>query len=374
MRQIYRVAGADLDRGSLQVNLSVNRSERPQSGSATYLGLLGLAVPTDATLFDRDNRLFPRAQDPDANQVLRESYIVFPHLTPFADGTRLTPAERSDSMYRTPLYLLLQQTSAKFEMRLRYNSTGAGDRSTLTLGALQIRQGSEQITVRGRRLERGVDYSISYDLGKVTSSIRRRPSATVRRRSPPGSRSRACSRWLRPRFWGCPPRYSLGDPGCDQPDRHVPAGAGAFNRPALGFEASANLVGGLNTELHFKPSGVTRLLNSLTTGRSSAPSLLDINAEYAFTKPDPNRWARPTWKSSRRTRRAGHAARIVLEFGSRPRVEPVWKTSDWGWLRPRRRRGAYLAESDPDGRRSGAGVAIERYRQSHPHCGAGRAT
>ena len=38
MRQIYRAAGADLDPPSLQVNLSVNRSERPQGGGTTYLG------------------------------------------------------------------------------------------------------------------------------------------------------------------------------------------------------------------------------------------------------------------------------------------------------------------------------------------------
>ncbi|HEV7367307.1 MAG TPA: hypothetical protein VGN76_15790 [Gemmatimonadales bacterium] len=289
MRQIYRVAGADLDRGSLQVNVSVNRSERPQSGSATYLGLLGLAVPTDATLFDRENRLFPRAQDPDANQVVRESYIVFPHLTPFADATRLTPSERSDSMYKTPLYLLLQQTSAKFEMRLRYNSTGAGDRSTLSLGALQIRQGSEQIMVRGRRLERGVDYSIAYDLGRVTFL---NPEATFG-----GGAAQITARFEEQGVFAVAPTsilglstsYSLGERGAINLIGMYQREQSAFNRPALGFEASANLVGGVNTELHFKPGGVTRLLNSLVSRRSTAPSLLDINAEYAFTKPDPNR-------------------------------------------------------------------------------------
>src|SRR6185436_4594600 len=167
MRQIYRAAGTDLDRSSLLVNLSVNRSERPQGQASTYLALLGLASSTDQNVFDRDNRLFPRSRDPDASEVLKESYIIFPTLTPFADP-RLSSAERSDSLYRTPLYLLLTQgPPARFQVRLRYNSSGAGDRSTLNLGALQIREGSEQL-LGGRRLERGVDYSISYDLGQVT--------------------------------------------------------------------------------------------------------------------------------------------------------------------------------------------------------------
>src|SRR5215203_2924889 len=103
-----------------------------------------------------------------AAQVLRESYVIFPSLTPFADP-RLSPAERSDSLYRTPLYLLLAQgPPAKFQVRLRYNSTGAGDRSTLSLGALQIQEGTEHLMLGGRRLERAVDYTISYDLGQVT--------------------------------------------------------------------------------------------------------------------------------------------------------------------------------------------------------------
>ena len=57
MRQIYRAAGTDLDRSSLLVNLSVNRSERPQGQASTYLALLGLASSTDQNVFDRDNRL-----------------------------------------------------------------------------------------------------------------------------------------------------------------------------------------------------------------------------------------------------------------------------------------------------------------------------
>ena len=76
---------ADLDRSSLLVNLSVNRSERPQGQASTYLALLGLASSTDQNVFDRENRLFPRPRDPDAAEVLKESYIIFPTLTPFAD-------------------------------------------------------------------------------------------------------------------------------------------------------------------------------------------------------------------------------------------------------------------------------------------------
>ena len=289
MRQIYRAAGSDLDPASLQVNLSVNRSERPQGGGTTYLALLGLAVATDQNVFDRENRLFPRNRDPDAAGVLRESYIVFPTLTPFADP-RLSQAERSDSLYRTPLYLLLAQgPPAKFQVRLRYNSTGAGDRSTLSLGALQIREDSEQLLIGGRRLERGVDYTISYDLGQVTFL---NPDALFG-----GGTAQVSARFEEQGLFAVAPttilglstQYRLGDVGAINLIGMYQQEQSAFNRPPLGFEASANLVGGINTALAFKPAGVTRLLGKLTSAPAVAPSQLDLNAELAFTKPDPNR-------------------------------------------------------------------------------------
>jgi hypothetical protein len=289
MRQIYRVAGADLDPASLQVNLSVNRSERPQGAGTTYLALLGLAVATDQNVFDRENRLFPRTRDPDASEVLKESYIIFPSLTPFADP-RLSAAERSDSLYRTPLYLLLTQgPPARFQVRLRYNSSGAGDRSTLNLGALQIREGSEQLLLGGRRLERGVDYSISYDLGQVTflnpDALFGSTAGQINARfEEQGLFAVAPTTIL-----GLSTRYSLGEAGDINLIGVYQQEQSAFNRPPLGFEASANLIGGINTALHFKPSGVSHLLSHLTTRPAVAPSLFDFNAEFAFTKPDPNR-------------------------------------------------------------------------------------
>ena len=289
MRQIYRAAGADLDRSSLQVNLSVNRSERPQGQASTYLGLLGLATPTDQNVFDRENRLFPRPRDPDATEVLKESYIVFPNLTPFADP-RLSAAERSDSLYKTPQYLLLAQgPSARFQLRLRYNSTGAGDRSTLSLGALQIRDGSEQLSLGGRRLERGTDYTISYELGQVTflnpdALFGTGTGQVTARFEEQGIFAVAPTTIL-----GLATTYNLGDVGAVNLIGMYQREQSAFNRPPLGFEASANLIGGVNTALHFKPGGVSRFLNRLTTRPATAPSLFDINAEFAFTKPDQNR-------------------------------------------------------------------------------------
>ncbi len=291
MRQVYRVAGADLNRASLDVRLTLNRSEQPASGAAqTYLQLFGLALPNDPTVFDRDNRLFPRARDPDAAQIVNEGYIVLPNLQPFANAPQLTPAESSDSLYRTPLFLLLSQGPAtKFSLQLHYEATGGGDRSTLDLNALQVRDGSEELSVGGRKLVRDVDYRISYDLGQVTfidpDALFGQGTAQVTARF----EERGLFAVAPTTIFGLSSRYSLGNRGAINLIGLYQKEQTAFTRPALGLEASANLIGGVNTQLHFKPTAITSFLNSLTTKSSTAPSLLDLNAEFAFTKPDPNR-------------------------------------------------------------------------------------
>ncbi len=336
MRQIYRVAGTDLERASLLVNLSLNRAESPlASPSSTYLALLGLALPTDASVFDRDNRLFPRPQnrDPDADQTVKDSYIVFPHLQPFSDARpgRLIPAELQDSLYRTPQYLVLgpEGPPAKFQLRLRYNAAGSGDRSTLDLNALQIREGSEHLSVGGLQLERGVDYNIDYSVGQVTFL---NPDQLFGTSGVGQVNARFEERGLfavaPTTILGLTSRYSLGETGTVNLLGIYQSEKSVYTRPPLGFEPTANLIGGINTELHFKPSVVTRFFDRLVTGGATAPSFLDVNAEYAFTRPDENRAGEAYLEEFE----ADAGIRVSLgesnwEFASRPQfpdgVEPI---------------------------------------------------
>ena len=291
MRQVYRVAGNDLDPSSLIVNLSLNRSEKPQGSSPTYLAALGVAVPTDPNVFDRYNRLFPRSRDAGADQVVRESFIVFPNLQPFGDPTRLQPQERSDTIYRTPLYLVQSPEGppSRFQLRLRYNASGGSDRGTLSLNALQIREGTEKLTVGGRLLDKGIDYSIAYETGQVTFLNPALLFGSGGGQVTARFEERGIFAVAPTSIFGFSTRYALGDFGALNLLALYQRESSAFNRPQLGFEASANFVGGATTELHFKPAGLTRLLNGITNGKSTAESRLDLNAEYAFTKPDPNR-------------------------------------------------------------------------------------
>ena len=291
MRQVYRVAGTDLDRRSLNVDLTLNRSERPASGAAsTYLALLGLAIPTDPDRIDVDNRLFPRSRDLVANQILRESYIVFPELQPFADPGRLTSAERNDSLYRTPAYLLLTQgPSTRFQFHLTYNAAGGGDRNFIDLNAFQIRPGSEKILVSGRTLTPNVDYTISYDLGRVTflnpDDLFGAGQTTVTAQF----EERGVFAVAPTTIYGLTGTYQVGQTGTINAIGIYQAEKTVFNRPPVGFEPSANLVGGVTGDFHFRPRWATDAMNAVATGGATAPSTLDLRGEFAFTAPQINR-------------------------------------------------------------------------------------
>jgi hypothetical protein len=293
MRQVYRVAGADLETASLRVELSLNRSERPLRPGAepTYLAELGLATPADPNTFNLQDRLFPRTRDPNASASIKESYIVFPAIQPFADPARLTPAERNDSLYRTPGYLLFSEgPPARFLFRLRYNASSTADRSLLELGTLQIAEGTEALFLNGRRLEKGSDYSINYELGQVTflspqSLFGEGGASTILARF----EERGIFAVAPTQVYGLSTRYSFGETGGINLMGVYQVEQSAFNRPQLGFEAQAHMVGGISSDLHFRPQAITRLLNSLTSTPAVAPSRLDLNAELALTRPDPNR-------------------------------------------------------------------------------------
>lgn len=291
LRNAYRVAGSDLAVPSLKVAVVVNRAERPPEGTATWLALLGLAIPTDQAIFDTPNRLFPRSRDPGASTAIRDHFVIFPSLEPFADAGRIPDAvQRNDSLYRTPEYLLLTQgPSSKFQLRLEYTATGGGDRSSVNLNALQIREGTEQLFVEGRRLVRGVDYSIAYGTGVVSfldpEGLFGQRAATLTARF----EERGFFAVAPTSIVGLTARYRLGEAGGINFVGLYQTEATAFNRPPLGFEPTASLIAGVSTDLRFDMPSVSRALSRLLPGGMAAPSSLDLAAEIALSRPDPNR-------------------------------------------------------------------------------------
>ena len=306
MRQVYRVSGTDLDKPSLKVSVTLNQSERPSNSDAlTYLAFFGLATQPDPHIFDLDNRLFPRRRDPGADLVLRESYIAYPELKPFADP-RLAPNERADSVYTSPVYLLLtpQGPPSRFQMRLQYSAAGGTDVGTLNLNALQVRRGSEQFVANGRILERGVDYEINYDLGQVTFL---NPMALF-----PSGRGSVTARFEERGIFAVAPTsilgstltYSLGQTGSINLVGMYQKEQSVFNRPTLGFEPTSQPAG----RRHHRPDlpadgGHPVLRPALAAGGHRPVPARYPRASTASRCPTPTGSASPTSRTSRGSRR-----------------------------------------------------------------------
>ena len=289
MRNVYRLGSGDLDRTSLALTLVVNESERPLDGQGTYLSRLRIALASDESRLDEFNRVFPRDRDPNRGAPIRDLFLIFPNLRPFGDSTRLQTAERNDSLYRTPTYLLTSQgPPPRFRLRLHYDAVGGGDRGTLALGALQIREGSEKLYIGNELLVRGRQYQIDYAVGQVTfinpDSLFRGPTQ-VRAQFEENQLFDVAPKSI----LGLSSTYDFGAHGRLNAIVLSQQESSVLTRPQLGFEPQANLLGGLSTELDFRPDIVTRALNALPLISTSVPSHLTVNGEIAMSRPNPNK-------------------------------------------------------------------------------------
>jgi hypothetical protein len=289
MRNVYRLGGPDVTRTSIQLSVLLNQSERPLGGGATYLETLGLSLANDPSTVDQYNRVFPRERDPNGGSPIRDLFVVFPRLLPFADPVHLTPAEANDSLYRTPDYLLQSQGPApKFRLRVHYESVGAGDRSGINLGAIQIREGSERLFIGDRQLIRGEDYEIFYDIGQVTflhpDELFTTPGAQVRAQFEENQLFDVAPKNIA----GLAGTYQLGSHGRIDAIGLYQQEQSTFTRPQLGFEAQSDLIGGLSTQLAFTPSGLTRALDALPLIHTTAPSSFTLSGELAVSRPNAN--------------------------------------------------------------------------------------
>ena len=292
VRNAYRVGGREVERQSVALTLTVNQRERTLTGQ-TYLERLGIAVASDPNRFDQYNRLFPRERDPQQGAPVRDQFVVFPHLTPFADQARLEATERNDSLYRTPRTALSTQgPPSVFALRVRADASASADRSVLALNSFQIREGSERLVLGSRLLERGRDYVIDYATGQVQflspDSLFQGGAAQVRAQF----EERSAFAVAPTSIVGLAARYDLGTYGQVNVTGLFQSEQSTFTRPPLGFEPSSGFIGGVSTRLRFEPAWLTRAVDALPAVRTDAPSFITVAAEVAVSKPSPNRFGR----------------------------------------------------------------------------------
>jgi hypothetical protein len=298
IRSVYRLGGSDLRRQSVILKVVTGSSEdqeKPVAGTAdTYLKLFGLAQSTNSSSFDLENRIWPRPSDPNFElslgspgaHTIRDQFLIFPSAKPFASNGLATPGNPSnDTIYTTPPEYVRssQRPEAVYHIRMRAQAEGSGDGGALMLGTVQIRPNSERLLVDGIPLTRGTDYSVDYDLGRVSfnrpDTLFPRPrQVTVQYEENPVFEETPTN------IFGATAEFPLTNgqinfTAISQSQRTN------FTRPPLGFEPAASLVAGVSALFNFDAEPLTALVSKLPFGATTIPSRVALSAELAASRP-----------------------------------------------------------------------------------------
>ena len=304
IRSVYRIGGSDVRRETVQLQIFTGGSanqEKPSAGSAdTYIQQFRIAEPTNNARFDNDNRLWPRPNDPNRlvaegggmADVFRDHFLIFPSVQPFARAGLAGPLENpaNDSIYRTPGEYLYstRHPQSFYRIRVSYESQVGDEVGALSLNAVQLRPGSERLTIDGRPLVRGVDYEIDYELGRVTF-LNPQALFPFARRVRVRYEENPLFTTIPTSIFGITTQFA-GEHGALNFTAIGQSQHTTFTRPPLGFEPASAVVAGVNGAFTFDASPLGRLIGKSLPFRDSivGPSTIELQGEFAVSRPRPN--------------------------------------------------------------------------------------
>ena len=331
MHQVYRLDSSNgVDPNAIELTISLGEASsgityRDFNGERiTFLKLFGLDedAPTDRP--DAAQLFQPAGSDPQA--LIGGTYVVLPTLQPFLDPAPV-PSAGLDAIQARELLgrdanpaiyeevdPVTREASGRFRLSFKYRVSVEGLVTSFNLGAIAIREESERVTLGGRRLERGTDYTIDYDLGQVTllnaqNLFGANPNAEIR------------ATWeQKPLFqlaptsvFGLNTRFQLAERGELNLVTLYQAEKTLMTRPQLGVEPGAVFLGGLSGHFDLGGALLTRALDVLPGLHLDGPSAVRVSGELAFSSPTPN------------TRR--HAYLDDFESSDELRIQP--RRQDW---------------------------------------------
>ncbi|HEX2716565.1 MAG TPA: cell surface protein SprA, partial [Gemmatimonadaceae bacterium] len=304
IRSVYRIGGEEVRRNTVTARIVAGAGgdqEKPAVGpEQTYLQMFGLSQSTNPAVFDAENRVWPRASDGNlslaagggSTRTIQDYFLVFPSRRPFAQrpaGLMRAGNLPNAAIYTTPSEDLFSQRhpATVYRIRLRYQAEGSGDPGSLALGAVQLRRNSERLTVDGVQLQRGVDYNVDYELGRVTFT---RPDTLF-----PRPRRVTVQYEENPLFLDAPTNVFGVAATFPSPQGELTFTAISQNRktqyrrPMLGFEPASALVAGVNGSWSFNAPLLSDALGRLPfLSERPGASRIALRAELATSRPQPN--------------------------------------------------------------------------------------
>lgn len=309
MRQVYRVSSSDdVAPGSVDLVISLGEesagrtfARRAGGDDVTYLRLLGMDEDAPADRLDESQIYRPALDSFDDLPPVQGAYVVFPSLEPFADpgpvaslslnaaeARTMLGADRNTRIYRAedPFE---RRNGGIFRLAFAYEVRGSDVLSSFDLQAVGIRPGTETVTLGDQLLERGADYAIDYDLGRLNLTDASRLLASNPARLLEVS-------WEQRSFFqvaptsvaGASARYDLGAYGAlNLFGLHQSEGE-LVRRPQLGVEARSVALGGAAAEVSVDAPHVARALAAVGGLRGEERASVRLSGEALVSAPNPN--------------------------------------------------------------------------------------
>jgi hypothetical protein len=311
LKNVYNLNGYGIDPKSFKLQIRRGQTEPAitDMNGIPYIELLGLDnwnEQTSQAVRGHDGQVDANGLNSQTRGFVdyANGVLVLPDLQPFAprvsDATgrpfdrylegQLNRRRRfdgpSDSLNAatTDAYELYnpQPKDAEYYFVLEYAAARSGG-SDITLGRGNLLEGSEAVVVNGERWVRDRDYTVDYDLGRVTLKRQLGPSDQLSVDYSYAPLFAQASKTL----VGSAFRLEGRDRSLGGAFLYESKGAQDL-RPRLGEEPSRTLITDLNGEWRFKPSFLTRWADALPGVRTTTPSELNVQAEGGLSFPNPN--------------------------------------------------------------------------------------
>jgi hypothetical protein len=213
--------------------------------------------------------------------------LIFPALRPFDPQViieeGLPPlADTNPIIYDEHINKLRESNDSKYYITVRYSTPA----TSFKLNHINILEGSEVVTLNGRRLTRNVDYEIYYDIGQIRfkTDEAAQPDAEILvdyQYVPFLSLAQQS-------LVGAQGLYRLSDKSHIGSVWLFQGKKSPEERPRLGQEPSQTVMGDFNGNIEFNPSMMTSMINVLPFVDSDKESRLTLAGELGMSLPNPN--------------------------------------------------------------------------------------
>lgn len=218
-------------------------------------------------------------------------YLIFPNRHPFAPYPNVSFTENpgdtlKDENKVESIYSWDEPNQPSEDSRYYIHVQSSSRASQFRLGHAPIIEGSDVVTLNGRTLTRGEDYTIFYETGEITFMNPEASSPTAEL-----SVDYEYAPLLMPEkksMFGMMAEYNLGRNFRFGTVGIYKSEKTADERPRVGQEPIRNFIWGSNLTFSSSPFFITKMLGSIPWVKTDAPSTVTFKGDIAQSVPNPN--------------------------------------------------------------------------------------